>query len=341
MKRNRIPPTLIPIRKLLPLISFLLIFLSSQTCIAEIVDRIVAVVNDHAITLTELEEQGKAYFHQVNEKTPPESHKEALQRARMEVLEGLIERSLVGQKAKSMNIEVSAEEVANTYSMMVAKSGLSEKAFLEKLNSTGHSETIYKRNLKSQILQGRLVTQDVRSKVVITEKMMQDHYNKKYLQEGMPAGYHLMQMGFTWDNTPESQESTTKSHGDKLDAEKRAKHVLTLAQNGQDFKKLAKKFSDLPSASDGGDIGIFEADDMAPFMRESVITLKAGEISPILETPMAFQFFKLLSTVDGNATSFEAVREDIREELYDLKLNVEFNEWVKELKENAIIKRLL
>ncbi len=339
MNNKHFFPISLQMLKLFPRFFFIFIVLLATVAQADIVDRIVAVVNDDVITLTELEEQGKTYFQEIKEETPPESHELAMQRARMEVREGLIERLLVAQKAQSMNISVSSSEVDNTYDMMISKSGLSEETFLEKLAETGHSEKSYKANLANQILQSRLVTQDVRSRIVITEKMLQDHYNEKYMQDGMPSGYHLLQMGFSWLNTGENLNSSPKLIENKIEAEKRAQRVLELAKSGQDFKMVAKKFSELPTAAEGGDIGIFEVDDMANFMRKAIVGLKPGEISPIIETPSGYQFFKLLSLVDGNANSYETVKEDIREKLYDIKLNEEFDKWVKEMKENAVIKR--
>ncbi len=321
---------------LFPLLSILLL---ASSAYGEIVDRIVASVNDDVITLSELEEQGNTYFQQVKEETPPESHVLAMQRAKMEVLEGLIERTLVAQKAAAMNISVSPAEVDNTYTMMVSKSGLGEEAFLEELRKTGHSKDSYQANLHSQILQSRLVNEDVRSKIVITEKMMHDYYQEKYMQKDMASGYHLLQMGFVWETSTNSPKDDKDLAAQKADAQKKAQQTLQLAKDGQDFKALAKKFSELPTAADGGDIGIFELDDMAPFMRDSVKDLKPGEISEIIETTMAYQFFKLLANLDGNARPFEEVKADIREELYEMKLNNEFDEWVKELKENAVIKR--
>ncbi len=327
-------------KKLILPISFLFIVLFSYTCTAEVVDRIVAVVNEDVITLSELEEQGKVYFQQVRKNTPPESHREALQKARMEVLEGLIDSYLVAQKAKTMNIDVTPQEVDNTYDMMVSESGLSPEAFLAKLQLSGHIEKTYKYNIKNQILQSRLITQDVRSKIVITEKMLQDYYNKKYLQQNTTGGFYLLQMGFTWGKTSTNNDSKAKLYADKVDAQKRAERVLNLAQSGKDFKMLAKKFSDLPSAADGGDIGAFQEEEMAPFMREAVVGLRPGEISSIIETPAGFQFFKLLSTQDGSEANYEAVKKEIRDELYEQKLSETFEEWVKELRGSAYIRRM-
>ena len=82
---------------------------------------------------------------------------------------------------------------------------------------------------------------------------------------------------------------------------------------------------------------------MARSMRDVVVSLQPGEISEIVETPSGYQFFKLLSG-DKNAivvtASYEAVKEEIREKIFEEKLKVAYAEWVKKLKEEAYIKKL-
>lgn len=109
---------------------------------------------------------------------------------------------------------------------------------------------------------------------------------------------------------------------------------------GEDFKSVAKKFSDLPSAVDGGDLGILELDDMAPAMRTAVAALETGMMSEIIETTDGYQFFKRLAATDQSSTAFEAVKEEIRGKLYEQKLKAAFSEWIKNLKENSYIQKL-
>jgi peptidyl-prolyl cis-trans isomerase SurA len=106
---------------------------------------------------------------------------------------------------------------------------------------------------------------------------------------------------------------------------------------------LAEKFSELPSASDGGDIGFFALDEMAPAMRDAVRELKPDGISEITETPSGFQFFKLLSGEENAivvTAAYETVKEEIGEKIFEEKLKTAYAEWVKKLKEDAYIERL-
>ncbi|MEJ2136179.1 MAG: peptidylprolyl isomerase, partial [Desulfofustis sp.] len=105
-----------------------------------------------------------------------------------------------------------------------------------------------------------------------------------------------------------------------------------------------RKFSDLPSAAEGGDIGVFEESEMASYMRSAVTSLNPGEVSAIIETPVGFQFFKLLSSKEGGIVTlapYAQVKEEIRETLYNQELRKEFEEWIEEIRSEAYIRTSL
>ena len=144
-----------------------------------------------------------------------------------------------------------------------------------------------------------------------------------------------MQIGIYWDSAAHDDEKKLRK--------KQAERIRRMAVEGEDFKELAKKYSDLPSAPDGGDIGIFTLDDMAASMREAIVPLNPGEISEIVETANGYQFFKLLSGEDNAiivTASFESVKDEIREKLYEEKLKDEYSDWVKKIKDQAFIQKM-
>ena len=175
---------------------------------------------------------------------------------------------------------------------------------------------------------------------IITDEMIQEYFNEHNTAKAEKGSYYLLQMGFTWKTVSDDEDKLASVKGE---TRKQAERILALAHDGQDFKTLAKKFSDLPSASDGGDIGILHLDDMAPTMRTAISPLKPGELTDIIETSNGFQFFKLLSGEEhtkASSSAFEAAKEEIREKLYEEKMKVAFSDWVKKLKEDAFIQKL-
>jgi len=330
-------------RALLTAIVLIAIFpLTSSLDAAQLVDRVVAIVNDDVITMSEVNTEGASYFRQINEKAPPAQVEDALARAREEVLGSLIDKKLIAQEAEKQHVTVSDEEVQAAAEQMLINNKITREILETQLAQTGMTYESYLNSLRNQILQSKLINYEIRSRIIITDDMVLDYYDTHYTKHISEGGYYLMQMGFIWGKSGGNQSDAVK-YADKMDAKKRAERVHALVTGGQDFRILAQKFSDLPSAADGGDLGIFQKEDMAPYMQDAILDLKPGSVSEIIETPSGYQFFKLLSSQDGQIVvqaSFDSVKEDIRKKLYDEQLKKQFDEWVMDIKNNAYIDKL-
>ena len=322
-------------------ILLILILVLPGNSFAELIDRIVAVVNDDVVTMSEVNEEGRAFFQKIKEQAPAGELSTALRRAREEVLDGLIEKKIIAQEALKQKVTVTDAELEAAVKQMVATNNMSPEQFRDQLRKVGMTEEVYRDNLKNQILQSKLVNYEVRSKIIITDDMILDYYDTRYTKHMDQGGYYLLQMGFVWKKDPKNPEKIDPAA--KLDAKKKAERLRSLVESGQDFSTLAKKFSELPSAADGGNIGTFQKEEMADYMRSAVTSLTPGQVSPVVETPDGYQFFKLLSSQEGGVVfqaPYESVKEEIKKTLYDEKLKEAFDSWVKKIKEAAYIKKM-
>jgi len=310
---------------------------------AQLVDRVVAIINDDVITMSEVSIAGKGFFKQILAETPPEQLEETLRHAREEVLNSLIDKKLIDQEAEKQGVTVSDDEIQAAADNMLVKNNITRIELDNQLAHMGMNYDAYLDTLRNQILQSKLVNYKIRSKLIITENMILDYYDEHYTKHISGGGYYLLQMGFTWGKKASDTTSAPAQYADKMDAKKRAERIQKLVVNGQDFRTLAKKFSDLPSAADGGDLGVFQEDEMAEYMKTAVLHLTPGQISEVIETPAGYQFFKLLSSQDGQIIvqdSFASVKEEIRNNLYDQQLKEQFDGWVTTIKKEAYIKKL-
>lgn len=317
-------------------ILFLFTFLV-QTSYADIVDRVVAVVNEDVITLSEVNEEGKPLFQRIAEQAPASELPEALKQVRKTVIDKLIEKKIMLQEAEKANISVSQEEIDRAFELILKRNNTTLQQFRNELVSLGMTEEQYRENLKNQVLSSKLVSFEVRSKVIIPESKIIDYYDTHYTERVGEGGYYILQVGFRWDHNPNGDETA------KDEAKKRAERIRSLALAGQDFRELAREYSDLPSAADGGDIGVLNKDDMSPEMLEIISKTKPGDISMIIETASGYQFFKVLSSQEGQIITkvpYESVKDDIYEILYQQEIEVRFEEWLKNMKSQSYIKIL-
>ena len=78
----------------------LLVFFSAPISHADVVDRVVAVVNNDVITLSEINQEGKALLQRVAENVSPEELPEALKEARKTIIGNLIDKKIMMQEAE-------------------------------------------------------------------------------------------------------------------------------------------------------------------------------------------------------------------------------------------------
>lgn len=296
----------------------------------------VAVVNEEIITLNELDQEAGPTLDKIRSEVPPSQLESTLMRARKDILRSMIEQKLLQQRADQRHISVSNEELDSAINSILQENNIGVDEFRSQLRGMGSSEALYRDSLKKQILRNKLLAYEIRSKVVVTDEQIKEYY--KTMQHGNdgPEGYHILQIGTTWGD---KGGSPTKEQ-----AERKANQLREMILAGENFNEIAKRYSDLPSAKDGGDIGFLNSNEMAASMRDSISSMRAGDISGVLETSSGYQFFKVLSCNVGGVVSkapLSEVREEIRTTLYDQELRKKFDSWVQELRDNAYIEELL
>jgi peptidyl-prolyl cis-trans isomerase SurA len=305
---------------------------------ANVVDRSVAIVNDDTITLSEVNEAGKSFFQKVAAEAPPEQLEAALQQARRAVIDKLIEKRLLTQEARKTDIKVSDEEVENALKRILESNQATIDQFRKEIAAVGMNEKQFREDLRDQISTTKLVNQAIRAKIVIPEEQALAYYQRNYTESSGEGEYHLLQIGVVWDS-----QDRTGNVPSQEEAKKKIENIRQLAEKGEDFRALAKQHSDLPSATDDGDLGAFKERDMAADMRSAIATLQPGDISRIVERDKSYQLFKVQSTEKGAkeaSASYESAKEKIRETLFQQEMERRLKEWLDSLREKAYIKVL-
>ncbi|NOX25445.1 MAG: hypothetical protein GXP59_04910 [Deltaproteobacteria bacterium] len=309
----------------------LLFVLCSLTAKAKLVDRIVAVVNDDIITLSDLNAAGRPYFQAIMRRAPADRQAAELNKARKKVIGQLVDRLLIKQRAAQIGIEVSKADIDQAVASILHNNRINMKKFRHDLRAIGTSEADYRRKIKAQILKSRLISFAIRSKIVITEQKIKQYYDHNYTAARIKTtGYHILQIGLLWGAKyrAKTQEEARKN------AEYAKKKLLA----GGNFAELAKELSDLPSAADGGDLGQFKKADMAPYMAKAVLTMHVDEISKILQTPVGYQILKLKSAPGHEIPKLADVKDEIKAILYKQEAEKDYQEWLDKLRRKAFIK---
>jgi peptidyl-prolyl cis-trans isomerase SurA len=316
-----------PIVKLFLIITLLL--LAAPVALhAEVIDRIAAVVNDEPITNLEVDRELSAIRKEA-EKNPSLAGM-GQEEQRQLALGRVVDKKLVEQKIRELEIKVGEEEVRQAIEDVKKQNNLSQDALIGALASQGLSFDQYKAQLKEQLERLRLVSQEVRSKIQVGDKDVQEYYDANAARFSTDEKFHARHIFFKLGKNPTSREIK--------DAMNRAMTVMLEVKSGGDFVALAKKYSDDPNAAtDGGDLGTFRKGDMLPEIEDTVIKMKPGEVSELVITASGFHIIKLEEIIPGTVRPLAEVKGEIEELLYRKKSEERFNQWVSELKKNASI----
>ena len=299
--------------------------LAGESLQAQTSNRIVAIVNNDIVTSLELEKAMKTVAPQI-----PEGKQDEI---RKEVLFNLIDQKLVDQSIKRAGLQVSKEEVEQTINRLRKEQGLEKaEAFKASLEREGLTEEEIRAKIREQIQRYKLVSREIGSKIVISETVIQEAYHNNKDKFQQPEGVHLAHILITVN--PNSTEEASKQ---RLKAEE----VLARLKKGEAFEDLARSFSQDPAASQGGDLGIFTLDEIDPALRETVIKLKPGEVSPILQSPQGWQIIRLIDYKQKKELTYLEAKDRIQDRLFQEEVDKRFGQWILKLRERSYIQILL
>ena len=145
---------------------------------AEVVDRIVAIVNDDIVRLVELDKAASTFEQQVRSmKYLPDRENAEIYKIRLEVLNNLIDEKLADQEIRNAGIFVDQREIDNAIEQVKAMNYYSDEDLRKALTASGVSMDEYRDEINHQILRNKLVNIKVKSKIIITETDIQTYYD--------------------------------------------------------------------------------------------------------------------------------------------------------------------
>jgi len=294
----------------------------------EVVDRIVAKVNDEIILLSELDEALESYADQVNAQNSSNENKEELMfKLRSDVLNQLVEKKLAEQQIKELGIHVEDTEISSTIERVKQNNFFTDETLRQKLAENGMTMDHYRRNIREQILRAKLIDYKVKSNIIITKKDIQSYYNDHHEEYAGVTKYHLRNIIMQTPGYGEEKQSVLE----------RMETILTRLQQGEAFADLAVTYSESPIAEKGGDIGLFKPEDLDESIGNALEKIKPGEFTDIIDTDLGYQIFYLEEIVTTDGIPLEKASPAIEETLYKQELEKKFKDWISDLKKEAHI----
>ncbi|KPV40748.1 hypothetical protein AN478_05715 [Thiohalorhabdus denitrificans] len=257
---------------------------SSPAPAAQLVDRIVAVVNDEAITATELEQALQQSISNLRQRMGP-GNLPPRQVLRRQLLDRLIIDRIQLQRARERGIQVSAQEVDQAISRVARQNNMAPGQFRQALRRQGIDFGQYRERLEEQILRSRLQDREVRSKVHVTDEEVESYLARKGQGGRQRYEYELQHI------LVEVPEQASPEETDRLRT--KAEGLRERIRGGEQFGKVAAAESDGQNALEGGALGWFQPGELpAPVLAE-VEAVEPGHLSRVVRTPSGFHLFKV------------------------------------------------
>lgn len=293
---------------------------------AEVVEEIYAVVNDEAITGTELKKFEMEMVRSLQAQLEGEKLDQALREFKKEILDKFIEQKLLLSKIKEKNFNVDADVETIIQEIKKQNNLASDDDLKNALAQEGIEFGAWKDQLKERRKQERLVWDEVGSKIKIDNPQIMEYYRKNTEQFTVPAEITLNCIYLKKnDNGTKPQE--------KLD-------LITAELKPGLFAETAKKHSEMPGAANNIVLGKFKKGELDKNLEEAALKLKKGEYSGWIETGNGWYIIQLADFTDAKVREVKDVREDIIQKLREDQQQVKLKDYVAQLKKESYIKIL-
>jgi len=243
---------------------------------------VLARVNGQPIQATELDQ---LYAVQTAGAAAPLPAEQRAQ-LRLSLLSQLIDRHILLQYAHSLGISADPAQV-------------SREMEVDRQRQPGLSETDLRQQVGDNLVLSQLMQREVGSRVQISDADIQDFYQQNQASFHLPEPqYHVLEIVVT----PQAQPVTNLAEDKAATPAAARKKIAMLRQRLEqkaDFATLAQQYSEDPAtASSGGDLGLIPQSVLmrqtpAP-LRDAILALHPGQISPVVTTPAGFYLLKLL-----------------------------------------------
>ncbi len=284
-----------------------------------VVDRVVAVVNQDIITMSDLQREA-----QKDHDGKPADNKL--------ILEDMIDRKLQMAAAKKSGMDVTDKELNDAVADIMKRNNMDAARFEAALAKEGLSLEQYRAELREQMTLSRVFNKYVRTGLTVNDKEIREYYDKNGGEFSLPEEIRVRQIFIKFPDRPaaaQTAELTAKAQA----ADERAR-------KGENFILLVREFSPAEVAALDGDLGFVQRDHLLPEMERAARDLKPGDIAGPLKTASGLHIIRM-EEIRRPVQPFEKVRDQIADLLFRQKMENTYQAWLQTLRGDAHIENRL
>jgi peptidyl-prolyl cis-trans isomerase SurA len=323
------------------LLSFLAVFLLTVSLVADsVIEEIIARVNSSIITRSELAKSREELQQELKQQNVPATDPRAKEKEK-DVLRDLIDQQLLLARGKDLGITGDTELVKRLDELRKQLKLETLEDLEKEAQKQGVSFEDFKAGIRNQIITQQVISHEVAPHIQISEKEVQDYYDKHKSELEQPEAVDLSEILISTGasnvnvdpNAPPPPEDPAKVAA----AEEKAKQVLAGIKAGAKFDEVAKKSSDGPTADSGGELGQFKRGTLAKQLEDLTFAMKPGEVSDVIRTKQGFVILKVNQHSQAGIAPLKQIEGRIQEAIYYEKLQPALRTYLTKLREEAYV----
>ena len=314
------------------MLGILLVVLGFPRSPQALVDRIVAIVNQEIITLSEVEKRMEMTHAEIVAEDRLEK-KSKIQEVRRQVLEALIEEKLIDHEVKKAGIKVTPAEVDAVIEDIKRRNQFTEEDFERALGREGLTVETLRGQIEKNLLRTKFLQWSVKPEIKSGEEDVRAYYEKNQDRYRQAETYELAQILFIVPKQAAPEETR--------EIRTRCQKVLDRIREGADFGEMALRHSQDVSAKDRGNLGTFKRGELVAPIEKTVLRLKVGEVSEVVRTEAGYHLFKLLSREGGAPVPFEEIKERVMADYLASEREKALKRFMSSLREKSVIEMRL
>jgi len=293
---------------------------------ADVVERVVATVDNEAIFLSDLRQRAAPFLPQVAEAPTESEQMSRLKELYDELLTFLIDEELIRQMARTSGIRVTNADVDAAIENLRLQNNMTEEQFKQALEAQGLAEAQYRQELKRQLIRFKVMNERVRSRVNVTEDEVRARYEQRARGEGNELRFHVSHLVVPVEEGASATRIATVY---------REAQLIRNALTPENFNARAEELG-------GGDLGWISQADLPEDLESALSSLNPGEISQPVRTGAGFHIFFLEDRQVGEGfPTYEEMRQELYREMLDAAMLRQEKIFLDEMRRKAVVTRML
>lgn len=291
----------------------------------QMLDSVVAVVNDGVIMRSELDDRIAQVEQQAQTQDgslPPRSQ------LAQQVLERMVMDEIQLQMARQANLSVDDTELNRQLRSIAESNGMTLEQFADAVEADGMTLGGVREEIRREMLMRQVQQRQISQRVTVTDRDVERFLSQQPSQQGQAFIEEIRARHVLVELAPTRNEDQARA---------RAEQARQRLQQGADFASVAREFSDdRGSAMNGGELGWVRPGQTVPAFEEAMGSLSTNQLSEPVRSQFGYHVIEVLERRRQDVTD-ESRREQVRQAIFQRRANEELQTWQREMREQAFV----